>query len=884
MTADACERPMAASEMSTLARVAVFVVMFFWGAHPALAQAPGGGASPGQDRREAKEAAQVAADTRTWENILSGIEKDIDLRIRQTENLRLLLPDMKQDLADALAKADNRLDQLLLLRGVAGATPWAFRTILIQLRELQKYLQLKRDPLDDRQARLAQAKKDFASIRAIRKKGLTQEYAEGTSDTLDAPMSRFRAFKSDLDAVKGQVDAALAQADQLEADIDEADAAIRQEFVQAMSRYYFEPSDNLLTLEGWQSLSEDMREWGEGFPRFAAPLVTWVRWGAFFFYTAGFFVLLVLAAAVFDARRARVAAQAAPGPQTPPTDEGPAATSCDAAGEDAPPAAGVPVDAPAPETRRLSRDPGWLLLFLGLGLTLADRLTLFTSNQFVALSWVVLVSLGVMLILARHQVFPFGAAQVGLARRPIFVFFVLFALGALLQAVNIPANMVGAVFAAGCLWGSVRLYRQSGCLRGALTGRLRDFSTQTGFLLACLAPCSLAGFGPQCLITVQALFMLFLTLNVSTLAARGITALAARRGEGKNPGIALPFAQTVIYALYLAWILTYMGGPGFAEQVMDMSFQVGVATITPHAVLTLVVAFFLARIMLSWAGGVLETAGVRGKKLDQGLRHALKNIITYLVWLGYMLLVLHLFGVPLHALAWIASGLSVGIGFGLKDIVNNFVSGLIIMFGGSIKKGDIIQQGKNLGEVENVSIRNTIIRTLDNTMVIIPNSSFLRGEIVNLSYQDATMRLTIPIAVAPGAKIKKVRKLMLEAAKENETVLKKPKPEVVIRQIGRFGMEFDLYVWIDDFMKKFQTGSDLMADIDRRFQENKIMLAFQGVKVKYKPKGTEEMQIEEARAALREKRGETFRLVRQVRRVHSRRRWNMSRVTLRQPE
>jgi small-conductance mechanosensitive channel len=823
--------------------------------------------------------ADPAAEADTWKTILAGIEKDLDLRISQTEALRLVLPGMKEDLGDALAKADNRLDQLLLLRGVAGETPWAYRSILIQLRELQKYVLLKRDPLDDRQARLAQAKKDFSSIRAIRKKGLTLEYAEGTSDTLDAPMSRFRTFKKDLDSVKAEVDAALTQADQLQADIAEAHGIIQEGFIQALTRYYFEPSDNLLTLEGWQSLADDMREWAQGFPRFIGPLVTWVRWGSFFLYASGFFVLLVLAAAVFDARRARTA-----GPATPrePAPDAEPATAPEAAVIASPEPAVEEAAAVRPGRTVFSRDPGWLVLFAGLALYAANQLTLFTANQFVALGWVVLASLGIMLLLAKGQAIPDGAARVELVRRPIFVFFLLFALGAFMQAMNIPGAAVGLVWAAACAAASVRLYRLGG-RPGAASSRLRDFSVQAGFFLALLFPFCLAGFGPQSLIVVQAAFMLLLTLNLSALVARGVSALAARRGA-KGPGVALPFAQTVIYALYITWILHYMGGPGFADHVMNLKLTMGVVTVTPHAVVALVVSFFLARIVLSWIAGALDASGLRGKKLDQGLRHAMKNIASYLVWLGFVLLVLNLFGVPLHALAWIASGLSVGIGFGLKDIVNNFVSGLIIMFGGSIKKGDIIQQGKNLGEVESVSIRNTIIRTLDNTMVIIPNSSFLRGEIVNLSYQDATMRLTIPVAVAPGAKIKKVRKLMLEAAKENETVLKKPKPEVVIRQIGRFGMEFDLYVWIDDFMKKFQTGSDIMADIDRRFQENKIMMAFQGVKVKYKPRGTEEMQLEEARAALREKRGETFKLVRQTRRVHSRRRWNLSRVTVRMPE
>jgi small-conductance mechanosensitive channel len=402
--------------------------------------------------------------------------------------------------------------------------------------------------------------------------------------------------------------------------------------------------------------------------------------------------------------------------------------------------------------------------------------------------------------------------------------------------------------------------------------------------MALMVPVCLAGFGPQALILTQAFFMLLLTQRLAGTVTRGLTSLYERRQGKQGLGMVLPFAQTVIYALYFTWVLHYMGGPGFADHVMDLSVHIGVATVTPAADVGLVIGFFAARILLSWLRSLTALATIRGRKLDQGLAHALDNVASYLVWVGYVLLGLHLFGVPLQALAWIASGLSVGIGFGLKDIVNNFVSGMIIMFGGSIKKGDIIQQGKNLGRVESVSVRNTVVRTLDNTMVIIPNSSFLKGEIVNLSYHDATTRLTIPIAVAPGAKIKKVRKLLLAVAKDNENVLKNPKPEVNIRQFGRFGVEFDLYVWIDDYMKKFTTESDMMAEIDRRFQENKIMLAFQGVKVKYKPKGTEEMQIEEARAALREKRGETLRTVRQMRRVHARRKWNLSRVTVKMQE
>jgi len=129
------------------------------------------------------------------------------------------------------------------------------------------------------------------------------------------------------------------------------------------------------------------------------------------------------------------------------------------------------------------------------------------------------------------------------------------------------------------------------------------------------------------------------------------------------------------------------------------------------------------------------------------------------------------------------------------------------------------------------------------------------------------------VTVAPGTKIKTVRKILLSIAKDHEDVLQNPSPEVLLRSIGRVGLEFDLHVWIDNFLKKFQVQSELATAMDKRFQENKILVPFQGVKVKYKPKGTEEMQLETMRETLREKRAEVQNKVRRLRRVHTRRRW-----------
>jgi small-conductance mechanosensitive channel len=255
-----------------------------------------------------------------------------------------------------------------------------------------------------------------------------------------------------------------------------------------------------------------------------------------------------------------------------------------------------------------------------------------------------------------------------------------------------------------------------------------------------------------------------------------------------------------------------------------------------------------------------------GSKFNPALAHTLGTTVSYVFWVLYLLVSLHILGVSLSALTWIASGLSVGIGFGMKDLVNNFVSGLIILFGGSIKKGDVIQHKTMIGEVTDVSVRNTTIRTMDNTMVIIPNSSFLKGDISNFSYGDTTIRVTVPVTVIPGTKRKKVVKHMLKTAKKHERVLKDPAPQVLFKGFGQLGLDYHLYVWVGHFQDMYTVQSDLSDELDAVFKDNKIQVAFRTVKTKYKVKKKQENTGE----VLRAKRKELYKLVNEKKRALNR--------------
>ncbi|MEA4856044.1 mechanosensitive ion channel family protein [Solidesulfovibrio sp.] len=745
-------------------------------------------------------------DTALWQSISDGLRQNIALKRQELVRIRQALPGDKAALDAELADVSSRLDQILLLRGVAGETPWAARSLLMQLRELTLAVDTACGALLDMRDALSRAKQEYAVVRQIRAQNASREYADLVNEELAGPGRDFKELKGEVDAAKGEVDAALAQADALKADIETARQEEVERFIGLFTQAYFTSSGSLLRLANLAGLVDDFVQWCDGAPRFWRPVANWTLWERYLAVAAVDFLLL-LGAMRLGARRWPAFAQ--------------------------------------------GRWPALLWLAGGLALFAARQTVLFAANQFTSLAWVVAVAWGLVALLG-------GAV-------PLRTLFACFTATVVLDATKVPASGAGtalAGIAAAAIW---RLSR---------SGRRLSFDLA---VLAGSAVAGVLGYGPQGLAAVQALFMLHLALGVGDAVQRGLGALGGG-GKGSLAGLVSPLATTLLATLYVAWVLVFLGGPGLMDYVFERKFEIGRVTVTLDAVCGLLLAFFLLRLLQAWFTRLLGLANLRGKPIDAGLAHTLGAIFSYLTWLLFLLFALRLFEVPLGALTWIASGLSVGIGFGLKDIVNNFVSGLIIMFGGAVKKGDIIQQGKNIGEVVDLSVRNTIMRTLDNTTVIIPNSSFLRGEIVNLSYQDATLRLAIPVTVAPGTKIKKVRKILVAIAKEHPGVLKKPAPEVLMNTIGRLGLEFILYVWIGNFMEKFQIQSELATAIDQQFQDNKILVAFQSVKVKYKPKGTEAMQLEAMREELRQKRGEVCGKTRRLRRVHVRRRWPVTPV------
>jgi small-conductance mechanosensitive channel len=263
-------------------------------------------------------------------------------------------------------------------------------------------------------------------------------------------------------------------------------------------------------------------------------------------------------------------------------------------------------------------------------------------------------------------------------------------------------------------------------------------------------------------------------------------------------------------------------------------FKVGNRTITP-------VNFFIFVIVLiiGWFAGKYYKKFIYSLKHRYDISHAtatlLANMGYYTIITLSFLIALKIVGLDLSSLAIIAGALSVGIGFGLQNVVNNFVSGIILMFERSIKVGDYIQIDQNTrGEVVDISMRSTIIRTNDNINLIIPNQSFIQNNVINWTLGDDIVRFRVPFSVAYGSDIDKVENVILQALKcSNLHYIKKHPsldvtPRVVFMQMGDSSLDFELFIWVrgEYARRPRRTRSEFLKMIYKALNEAGIEIPF----------------------------------------------------------
>lgn len=212
--------------------------------------------------------------------------------------------------------------------------------------------------------------------------------------------------------------------------------------------------------------------------------------------------------------------------------------------------------------------------------------------------------------------------------------------------------------------------------------------------------------------------------------------------------------------------------------------------------------------------------------LKDGVRYTLRRLTEYTLHLVGIIVAFQFVGINLSGLAVIFGLLSVGIGFGLQNVTGNFVAGLVLLFERPIRIGDRVTVGDVEGDVEEISMRATKVRTLNNISIIVPNSQFTSSNIVNWSYGDPRIRLDIDVGVSYGSNLDLVLKSLKEVALESPKVLKDPEPDVLLREFGESSWNMRLRLWIDNPERHHQVRSDINCAIVRKFRENGIEIPF----------------------------------------------------------
>ena len=214
------------------------------------------------------------------------------------------------------------------------------------------------------------------------------------------------------------------------------------------------------------------------------------------------------------------------------------------------------------------------------------------------------------------------------------------------------------------------------------------------------------------------------------------------------------------------------------------------------------------------------------RQLEKGVRHAIGRLVHYvLIFVGF-LFALSTLGLDFTKLTIMLSALGVGIGFGLQGIVNNFVSGLILLFERPVRVGDYVELGGKWSEIKRIGLRATTVRTFDEAEVTIPNADLVSNQVTNWTLSSRLVRLIIPVGVAYGSDVPLVIETLMTCATTNPDVVKRPAPQVLFLSFGESSLDFELRVWVSDVDQRLKAKSELHQEIDRRFREANIEIAF----------------------------------------------------------
>ncbi len=283
----------------------------------------------------------------------------------------------------------------------------------------------------------------------------------------------------------------------------------------------------------------------------------------------------------------------------------------------------------------------------------------------------------------------------------------------------------------------------------------------------------------------------------------------------------LQFAVQVGVVLLLWYLFA-----GYLTTIEQLDTFMIAGTLSWRDLLLALVALIPTIILVKNAPGLLDGIILRHLPVAPGTRYAISTLTQYAVLTVGLILAIAQLGVDWSVLGWLAAALGVGIGFGLQEIVGNFICGIILLFERPIRVGDVVSMGETTGVVSRIQIRATTITNWDRMEVVIPNKSFVTGEFTNWTLSNAINRVVIVVGVAYGSDTRKACEIITQVARDNEFVCDDPEPRVFFEEFGDSTLNLVLRAYLPDMENRLTAIHQLHTEIDYRFRDADIEIAF----------------------------------------------------------
>jgi small-conductance mechanosensitive channel len=324
------------------------------------------------------------------------------------------------------------------------------------------------------------------------------------------------------------------------------------------------------------------------------------------------------------------------------------------------------------------------------------------------------------------------------------------------------------------------------------------------------------------------IFMLINELNINMITLES--------SEGTQQNTRQTIKWTFIRISYLLWglitVISILLAWGVTVQtiidlcrVLNHPIPLGGMQISlPGFVYSFLILIFTHMIVKIWRSTILKKM-LANSGMAKGIQETISTITSYSFWIFGTIIALNAIGISTTSLTVAFGALGIGLGFGLQNIFNNFISGLILLFERPIQVGDWVEINGTWGSVEKINVRSTVVKSVDNAALIIPNSEFISSRLTNWSFKDPKIRRTIAIGVAYGSDIHKVKEILLDIANKHPRVYRNPGPDVVFTDFADSALMFELRIWVHvDY--SVSTRTDIRFEIDRQFRENNIVIPF----------------------------------------------------------